>query len=62
MTIILIYPPDKAKSVIAIRKDVGIEMPTIKAERIPRAPITKIITEIIALVTAACNDLSISKI
>ena len=38
---------------MAIKKEVGIDIPTIKAERIPRAPITRIITDIIAFVTAA---------
>ena len=47
------YPPDKASKVIAIKNDVGIEIPTMRAERIPNAPITKIITDIIAFVTAA---------
>ena len=47
------YPPDRASNVIAIKKDVGIDIPTIRAERIPSAPITKIITDIIAFVTAA---------
>ena len=57
-----IYPPDKANNVIAIKKDVGIDIPTMRAERIPNAPITKIITDIIAFVTAACRDFNISKI
>ena len=46
------YPPDKASKVIAIKNEVGIEIPTISAERIPKDPITKIITQTIALVIA----------
>ena len=55
-----IYPPETARSVIAIRKEVGIDIPTIKADLIPNEAITRSITLIIAFEIALDKDPSIS--
>ena len=47
------YPPVAPNIVIARRNEVGIEIPTINADLIPKAAITRIITDTIALITAA---------
>ena len=53
ITIILMYPPVAPNIVIARRNEVGIEIPTINADLIPRAAIIRIITDTMALITAA---------
>ena len=60
ITIIFIYPPERARSVIAIKKDVGIDIPTIKADLIPNEAITKSMTLMMAFEMALDKESSIS--